>query len=94
MAVGMKDLVTDNLETNLDITNGTQGEIVKIILHLDEPPTGEGPIVNLKYLPSYLLVKFSHTWASQLARLDEAVIPVKPTTVLTRPQDQRKVQKW
>ena len=84
LAIGMKVLVTDNLETDLDITNGARGEIVDIILHPDEPATGEGSIVNLKYLPSYLLVKLSRTRASQLAGLDEAVIPVEPTTITTK----------
>ena len=84
MAVGMKVLVTNNLETDLNITNGAWGEIVNIILHPDESPTGEGPIVNLKYLPSYLLVKLSCTHASQLAGLDEAVILVEPTMITTR----------
>ena len=84
MAVGMKVLVTNNLETDLNITNGAWGEIVNIILHPDESPTGEGPIVKLKYLPSYLLVKLSCTWASQLAGLDEAVILVEPTMITTR----------
>ena len=33
IAVGMKVLVTNNLETNLDLTNGARGEIVGIVLH-------------------------------------------------------------
>ena len=37
LAVGMRVMVANNVETDLDITNGAQGEIVDIILHPDEP---------------------------------------------------------
>ncbi|KIL70017.1 hypothetical protein M378DRAFT_58263, partial [Amanita muscaria Koide BX008] len=63
LARGMKILVTDNIETDLDVTNGAHREIVNIILHPDEPPIGEEPIVVLKMLPSYLLVKLARTRA-------------------------------
>ena len=55
-----------------------QGEIVNIILDPDEPPISANEcIVHLKYLSSYLLVKLSYTQASQLAGLEDAVIPVE-----------------
>ena len=73
----MKVLVTNNIETDLDVTNGAWGTIVDIVLHLDEPPLGDELIIHLKYLPSYLLVKLSRTCASKLDRLDDAVIPVE-----------------
>ena len=77
----MKVLVTNNIESDLDVTNGARGEIVNIILHPDEPPiSANEPIVHLKYLPSYLLVKLSCTWASQLAGLEDVVIPVEVET--------------
>jgi hypothetical protein len=47
LAIGMKVMVTDNIKTDLDITNGDCGEIVNIILHLDEPPIGNSPVVQL-----------------------------------------------
>ena len=73
----MKVFVTNNIETDLDVTNSAQGEIVNIILHPDEPPiSANEPIVHLKYLPSHLLVKLSHTQASQLAGLEDTVILV------------------
>ena len=77
----MKVLVTNNIESDLDVTNGARGEIVNIILHPDEPPiSANEPIVHLKYLPSYLLVKLSCTWASRLAGLEDVVIPVEVET--------------
>ena len=74
LAKGMKVLVTNNVETDLDVTNGAWGTIV---LHPDEPPLGDEPIVHLKYLPSYILVKLSRTRGSKLEGLDDAVIPVE-----------------
>ncbi|PSS19942.1 hypothetical protein PHLCEN_2v3115 [Hermanssonia centrifuga] len=78
LAKGMKVLVTTNLETDLDLTNGARGEIVDIILDPEEPPVGDGSIVHLHRLPLYVLVRMSRTRASQLAGLDEGVIPVQP----------------
>ncbi|KAJ6546758.1 hypothetical protein DFH09DRAFT_926907 [Mycena vulgaris] len=43
--IGMKVMVTSNLETDLDLTNGAR---VVIILDPDEPPVGNEPIVQLK----------------------------------------------
>ena len=40
IAVGMKVLVTNNLETDLDLTNGAQREIVGIVLHPMEDAIG------------------------------------------------------
>ncbi|KAJ8516236.1 hypothetical protein ONZ45_g6447 [Pleurotus djamor] len=80
LAKGMKVMVTTNLATDLDITNGARGVIVDIILHPDEPPVADDPIVKLKYLPSYILVKLFRTRATQLDGLEESIIPVEPLT--------------
>jgi len=69
--VGMKVMVTENLETDLDVTNRARGEIVNIILHPDKPPIGDEPIITLQHLPSYILVKMDRTRATQLEGLDE-----------------------
>jgi hypothetical protein len=53
LAIGMKVMVMDNVETDLDITNGAWGEIVNIIIHPDEPPIGNLPVVQLRYMPLY-----------------------------------------
>ena len=37
----------------------------RIILHPDELPIGNKPIVWLKYLPAYILVKLTWTWVSR-----------------------------
>ena len=64
IAIGMKVMVTQNVQTDPNITNGAWGEIVDIILNPDEPPIGDEPIVELKYLPSYILMKLHWTQAT------------------------------
>ena len=81
MAIGMKVMVTQNVVTDLDITNGARGTIVDIWLHPDEPPICDlKPTIELKYLPPCVLVKLDHTRTSQLTGLEERVIPVEPAT--------------
>ncbi|KAJ3729419.1 hypothetical protein C8R42DRAFT_549626, partial [Lentinula raphanica] len=61
IVVGMKVMVTSNVETDLDVTNGARGEIVDIILDpREESATGEQEIA-LEFLPKYVLVKMDRT---------------------------------
>ena len=93
LAVGMKVMVTSNVETDLDVANGSRGEIVDIILHPDEPPLGKGPIITLQRPPLYLLIKLHRTKAPTLDGLDMNVIPVEPMTVSMQIQIQRRGKK-
>ncbi|KIK29095.1 hypothetical protein PISMIDRAFT_89895 [Pisolithus microcarpus 441] len=72
-------MVTQNVETDLDITNGARGIIVDIVLHPEEPIYSdlEGTVL-LQRLPSYILVKLARTRTSQLPGLEASVIPVVP----------------
>jgi len=75
----MKAMVMRNIKTDLDITNGVRGEIIGIVFNMDEPSHSRNqPMVQLKCLPAYVLVKMTHTRASQLDGVEEAVILVKP----------------
>ena len=76
----MKVMVTENIETDLDLTNGARGEIIDIILHPDELPIVDAPVVHLKYMPAYILVKLSRTRATALEGLEANVIPIEPVT--------------
>ena len=90
MAIGMKVMVTDNIETDLDMTNGARGEIVDIILHPDEEiPQEDDNIVYLKHLPAYILVKLSRTRATKLMGLEEGVIPIEPALTRYRIRTQK-----
>jgi hypothetical protein len=80
IAKGMKILITNNIATDLDITNGAQGEIVDIILNPKEPPINNDSIIHLVKMPLYIMVKLTRTRASQLEGLDECVVPIEPLT--------------
>ena len=77
LAVGMKVMVTNNLQTDLDITNGARGIVTDIILNHNEPALDDGSTARLKFLPECVLVKLSRTRAATLPHLDEGVIPIQ-----------------
>lgn len=78
LSLGALVMVTQNVETDLDITNGARGTIIDILLHADEPPIAPiNGVVRLKYLPSYVLVKLDRTRTSPLPGLDPSIIPVE-----------------
>jgi hypothetical protein len=79
IARGMKVMVTFNVETELDIANGVRGQIVDIVLDEWEPAIGANEVkVNLRYPPSYVLVKLNQMKAKRLGGLAEGVIPITP----------------
>jgi ATP-dependent exoDNAse (exonuclease V) alpha subunit len=81
IAVGMEVMVTRNIETDLDITNGARGTVVDIFLHPGEPDHDEeARTTSLTYPPAFILVKLNRTRASRLKGLDESVIPIEPIT--------------
>ncbi|KAF5370268.1 hypothetical protein D9758_006876 [Tetrapyrgos nigripes] len=81
LAIRAKVLVTKNIKTDLDITNGARREIVDIVLDPHEPKHNDDrPVTHLKYLPLYILVKMKRTRAQKLAGLDKNVIPIEPTS--------------
>ncbi|KAL1698677.1 hypothetical protein EV121DRAFT_186339, partial [Schizophyllum commune] len=62
IAIGAKVLVTRNLETNLDITNGARGKIVGIVLSANKRDYGDAVMthtimVHLHKLPLCVLVQ-------------------------------------
>ncbi|KAF8124236.1 hypothetical protein EV363DRAFT_1100690, partial [Boletus edulis] len=60
IAIGMKVMLVYNIETDLNITNGARGEIVKIILNENEKNISLlETIINLEYPPPYILVKMN-----------------------------------
>ena len=81
IAIGMKVLVTYNLETELDITNGVRGIITDIILDAREPCQDRTPVWRLQYLPKYILVRLERTKISKLSHLDDNVIPIEPMMI-------------
>lgn len=84
LAVGMPVLLTQNLETDLDITNGANGCIVEIVLHPDDHDQGNDQFVHLRRLPLYVLVEMRHTRAGTLTGLKPRVIPIQPASQTAR----------
>lgn len=79
LCIGMKVMVTFNVETDLDIANGARGEIIKIILDRRETSISTAQsIVNLEYPPAFVLIKLLNTKMSQLAGLEKNIIPLIP----------------
>jgi hypothetical protein len=77
--VGMKMMVTYNVQTDMDLANGARGEIVDIILdEREEDHNEEDAIVNLKYPPRMVLVKLLHCKAPKLDGLEESIVPMTP----------------
>ncbi|KAI0734337.1 hypothetical protein BC629DRAFT_1241052, partial [Irpex lacteus] len=61
LAVGMKAMVTLNVHTDLDVTNGARGEVVGIVLGKDEPDFTQDRVVRLRFPPAYVLFKLDRT---------------------------------
>ena len=62
---------------------GHAREIVDIVLHPDESPIGDKPVVHLKYMSAYMS-KLSRTRVTPLEGLDASIIPIKPATTSYR----------
>lgn len=77
LAIGMKCMVTFNVNTEQDIANGSRGTVYGIVLD-EREEVSEGPKVTLKYPPAYVLVKLDRTKAPKLDGLPEGVVPIVP----------------
>ncbi|KIK81358.1 hypothetical protein PAXRUDRAFT_69665, partial [Paxillus rubicundulus Ve08.2h10] len=55
IAIGMEVMVTFNIDTDIDVANGSRGYITDIILDENERkvPSTE-PVVELEYLPAFI----------------------------------------
>jgi hypothetical protein len=81
LAIGMKVMVTINICTDLNVANGTQGEIMDIVLDEREDEKDlHTTKIKLQFPPCYVLVKLTRTKATQLEGLPEHVIPITPIT--------------
>ncbi|KAH7924255.1 hypothetical protein BV22DRAFT_1047590 [Leucogyrophana mollusca] len=79
LAIGMKVMVTFNVETDLDVANGARGEITDIVLDEHEAAYSTSQsVVELDYPPAYVLIRLNRTKAAQLDGLEERVLPLTP----------------
>lgn len=77
LAIGMKVMVTYNIATEIDITNGARGTVYDIILEEDTEPDQDNAVA-LSKPPMCVLVKLDRTRAPQLPGLPSGVIPIVP----------------
>ncbi|KAG8720960.1 hypothetical protein FRC08_016911 [Ceratobasidium sp. 394] len=82
LAVGMEVIVTLNMDTELDVTNGMHGTIGATVLDPNEPTFNQAaPAVTLRHLPLYIHVKMSRrTRAITLPGLEPNVLPIVPAS--------------
>ncbi|KAG8731578.1 hypothetical protein FRC11_003516 [Ceratobasidium sp. 423] len=79
LAIGLKVIVTLNVQMDLDVANGARGTIVGIALDPNEPPfEANAPVVELSRLPSYILVRMDRARTATLKDLDPGVLPILP----------------
>lgn len=81
LAIGMEVMVTVNVETELDVANGSRGRVVDIILDRREDPIPAGSPtteIKLRFPPECVLVELYRTKAVQLPGLAQGVIPIFP----------------
>ena len=81
IAIGMEVMVTFNIDTDLDVANGSCGHITDIILDECEskvPCECAELVVELEYLPAFILVKMKHTKAATLDGLEQGILPLVP----------------
>ncbi|KAG8678010.1 hypothetical protein FRC08_018128 [Ceratobasidium sp. 394] len=82
LAVGMEVIVTLNVDTELNVANGTRGTIGAIALYPNEPTFDQAaPVITLRRLPLHILVKMScRTRAITLPGLEPDVLPIVPAS--------------
>lgn len=85
LAIGMRVLVTTNLDTDNDIANGTKATICDIVLPpqttCERQPDG---VYNLQTPPLYILVKLDRYQGSPLDGLEPGVVPIEATATSIR----------
>jgi hypothetical protein len=91
IAIGAEVMVIQNIETDLDMANGSRGRIVDIVLHPEEPtPLEHETTVTLQNLPVYILVKLERTRVQGLDGLEDGVVPILPRQQTMRISVQQK----
>ena len=101
LAIRMEVMVTNNIATNLNITNRACSKITEIILSKIELPLDNTPVVHLVNMPLCIMVRFYSICASTLEGLVERVVPIEPMVTcievkmkVGRNQEQTRAVTW
>ena len=74
----MRVMATTNINTNREVANGAQGEVLENLLDAREPFTQHSTLkVALKYPPT-VLVKLGRTSGGWIVDLEDGVVPIFP----------------
>ena len=80
LALGMKVMVTLNVSTNLNMTNGARSHIVGSTRRERGETSERTHSVRLQYPPLYVLMSMNRTKVSTLDKLEPSIFPVEPLT--------------
>lgn len=80
LAKGISVMVTYNIETELDIANGTRGVIERILIQDNtiDPILSDAATLVLTNPPMCVLVRLSRTKVSAISGLEAGVVPIVP----------------
>lgn len=79
LAVGMQVMITTNVETELDMSNGSRGTVERIIFDRRENLAAKNDaIVRLSFPPECVLVKLDRQTGIQIPGLEKNVVPIVP----------------
>jgi ATP-dependent exoDNAse (exonuclease V) alpha subunit len=76
--VGMKAMVTFNVTTDVDLSNGSRGVILEVALDPREENQSNPGVHILTYPPAMVLFKPDNECRVQISGLPEGVIPIFP----------------
>ena len=76
--VGMPVFLTDNVATELGLTNGTTGVVKSIQFHLDEEVTGGTGFSHLENMPGCIIVELDDITMTPLDGLRPNHVPILP----------------
>jgi hypothetical protein len=79
LATGAEVMVTANIDTKHGIANGARGQITAIVLNAEEDigNASQSNNIKLRYMPSYIIVKFYHQTKIHFDNLKENEYPIQ-----------------
>ena len=79
VAVGLKVMVTSNIDLRQHIANGARGVIVEIIMDpREEISDGQQDCIELSYPPACVLLKMNGTLGDDVGNLETGIVPIFP----------------
>jgi hypothetical protein len=79
LVVGMKAVVTLNISTEVDLANGTTGEVMDIVLDPHKDSDSKGGVRRLSFPPAYILFKPSRCCHREFPGVPVSWIPIIPS---------------